>query len=142
MQLISVLPFGNVLQMAEIKGSVLREALEQGLSEYPEPSGGFPQVSGMSLTFDPASPPGSRITKLDVGGEPLDDDKTYTLATNDYLGTLGGDGYTMLRQVFNTRLLPLREPDLATLDEVLTWYLNEHADEVSYKTEGRIKPSG
>jgi hypothetical protein len=137
-QLISVLPFGNVLQMAEVSGAVLKEALEHGVSSYPTPSGGFPQVSGVRFTFDPLAEAGARITEITVGGEPLDEGKVYKLATNDFTGTLGGDNYTMLREPFSKNPLPLKETDLATLDEVLIWYLENHADDVNYELDGRI----
>ena len=32
-----------------------------------------------------------------VGGKPLDENKTYTLATSDFLVSRGGDGYTMFK---------------------------------------------
>jgi 2',3'-cyclic-nucleotide 2'-phosphodiesterase (5'-nucleotidase family) len=137
-QLITVLPFGNVLHMAEVKGSVLKEALEHGVSSYPTPVGGFPQVSGMTFTFNPLAPIGSRILDVEVGGAPLDPNKNYSLATNDFTGPLGGDDYTMLRAPFASKPLPIKEAALATLDEVLIWYLREHADDVKYETEGRM----
>jgi 2',3'-cyclic-nucleotide 2'-phosphodiesterase (5'-nucleotidase family) len=137
-QLITVLPFGNVLQMAEVKGSVIKEALEHGVSSYPTPMGGFPQISGMTFTFNPLAPVGSRVLEVKVGGEALDPDKSYSLATNDFTGPLGGDDYTMLREPFKSKPLPIKEAELATLDEVLIWYLSEHAADVKYETEGRI----
>ncbi|MDR1217086.1 MAG: 5'-nucleotidase C-terminal domain-containing protein, partial [Oscillospiraceae bacterium] len=137
-QLITVLPFGNVLHMAEVSGAVLKEALEHGVELYPAPTGGFPQVSGVAFTFNPLAPAGARILEIEVGGEPLDLEKTYSLVTNDFTGPLGGDGYTMLREPFATRTLPIKETGLATLDEVLVWYLSEHADDVKYETQGRI----
>jgi 2',3'-cyclic-nucleotide 2'-phosphodiesterase (5'-nucleotidase family) len=138
MQLVTVLPFGNVLHMAEVSGAVLKEALEHGISLYPAPSGGFPQVSGVSFAFNPLAPAGARILEIEVGGEPLNLEKTYSLVTNDFTGPLGGDGYTMLRGPFASRTLPIKETGLATLDEVLAWYLSEHAGDVEYKTRGRI----
>lgn len=41
-----------------------------------------------------------------VGGKPLDEKKKYTLATSDYVGIDGGDGYSMLK---GARLLIPRE---------------------------------
>jgi 2',3'-cyclic-nucleotide 2'-phosphodiesterase (5'-nucleotidase family) len=35
------------------------------------------------------------VVKVEVGGEPLDPDKTYRVATNNFL-LAGGDGYTAL----------------------------------------------
>ena len=47
------LPFGNHLVTLYIKGSGLRLAIENGLSRLPATAGRFPQVSGMTIAFDP-----------------------------------------------------------------------------------------
>ena len=57
--------------------------------------GRFPQVAGLSFSFDVRRPPGSRVTRIEVAGAPLDEARTYTVATNDFMHT-GGDGYTVL----------------------------------------------
>ena len=57
---------------------------------------GFPQVSGLAFAFDPRKPAGARVTRVTVGGKPLDPGGTYTLATVDFLAR-GGDGYAALR---------------------------------------------
>lgn len=97
---LSILPFNNAIVKIEITGKTLRQALEHGVAmssgEENEP-GRFPQVSGMSFTFDPIKPSGKRITEIKVGGKSLDENKTYTLATSDFLVTRGGDGYTMFK---------------------------------------------
>lgn len=97
---LSILPFNNPIVKIEITGKVLREALEHGVAksggEENEP-GRFPQVSGVNFTFDPAKPAGKRITEIKVGGKFLDDNKTYTLATSDFLVSRGGDGYAMFK---------------------------------------------
>ena len=36
-----------------------------------------------------------RVKDVTVGGEPLDLEKTYTLASHNYMLKNGGDGYTM-----------------------------------------------
>ena len=58
----------------------LRRAMENGLSLLPQPSGRFPQVSGIALQFDLARKAGERVTAMQVGGAPLIDDKTYRVA--------------------------------------------------------------
>ena len=52
-----------------------RRAMENGLSALPRPSGRFPQVSGIAVEFDLAREPGSRVTAMQVGGAPLDDEQ-------------------------------------------------------------------
>ena len=38
-----------------------------------------------------------RFSEILIGGKPLDEAKTYTLATSDFLVTRSGDGYTMFK---------------------------------------------
>jgi len=100
-QVLTVLPFGNVVSTVEVTGAELKEMLEVGVGSMPEPDGGFPQVSGFCFTYDITAAPGSRVTSAvrqaedgSCSGEPLDlsAGSTYTLATNDFTAA-GGDGY-------------------------------------------------
>jgi len=50
------LPFGNRTVMVEIKGSDLKIALENSVSEIDNRAGRFPQVSGMRITVDAKAP--------------------------------------------------------------------------------------
>jgi 5'-nucleotidase/UDP-sugar diphosphatase len=92
--ILSEMPFGNTTVMIEILGADIRRALENGFSEVEHPSGRFPQVSGMTVVVDGAKPKGSRVAMAAVGGRPLDDARTYRLATNNFM-LRGGDGYGM-----------------------------------------------
>ncbi len=94
--ILTELPFGNRVVVLEVSGRDLRRAIENGLSRLPEASGRFPQVSGMTVEFELAREPGNRVTAIRVGGAPLDEARTYRLATLDFLAQ-GGDDYTMLR---------------------------------------------
>jgi 2',3'-cyclic-nucleotide 2'-phosphodiesterase (5'-nucleotidase family) len=89
------LPFGNRVLTVEIDGRTLKAAIENGLSQLPNASGRFPQVSGLVVEADLKRPPGSRITTIKVGDAPLDDARIYRVATNDFMAR-GGDGYVML----------------------------------------------
>lgn len=91
------LPFSNRVVKLELQGKELRRAIEVGLKALPVASGAFPQVSGLTIEADLSRPAGSRVLLIKVGGAPLDDTKTYTVATNDFLAR-GGDGYDMLRE--------------------------------------------
>ncbi len=96
---LSMLPFNNPIVKIEITGKTLLEVLEHGVARSREDSepGRFPQISGMKFTFDTNKLPGQRITEASVGGKPIDENKTYTLATSDFLVSRGGDGYTMFK---------------------------------------------
>ena len=116
---LEVLAFGNTIVVKEMKGSDLLSCLEHGVSLYPEPSGAFPQVSGVSFTIDPTKPAGERISAIQVNGKPLLPNEIYTVATNDFLAA-GGDGYTWFAPAKNVG-------ELGGLDEVLVSTYNPMA---------------
>ena len=108
--LVSVQPFGNAICMVEATGQQILAALEMGASEYPEPSGGFLQVSGLSYTIRTDIPSSvvtdehdgfvcvdglRRVENVLVAGEPIDPAATYTVASHNYMLLEGGDGMTM-----------------------------------------------
>jgi 2',3'-cyclic-nucleotide 2'-phosphodiesterase (5'-nucleotidase family) len=129
---LAALPFGNRLVPIEITGRALRQGLENGLSRLPQSSGRFPQVSGITLTADASRPPGSRILSLQVDGAPVDPDRVYRVAINDYLAR-GGDGYETFRTA--KHLLPVEDaPPLN--DEVMTYL--QALGTVRAVTQGRI----
>ena len=131
--ILSELPFGNVTVLMEISGADLLAALENGVSEVENRAGRFPQISGMTLIYDPSAPKGSRITELKIGGKPLDMSRTYRLATNDYMAS-GGDGYAVLK---SGKLLV--DASGATLMATTVMHYISGQGSVAPKTEGRIK---
>jgi 2',3'-cyclic-nucleotide 2'-phosphodiesterase (5'-nucleotidase family) len=126
------LPFGNHLVALYIKGSDLRLAIENGLSRLPANAGRFPQISGMTVTFDPRQSAGSRVVAITVSGAPLDPERTYRVAVNDFMAR-GSDGYTMFAAV--DPLLPLEDTPLLS-DEVMVYL--QGLDSVRSAVEGRI----
>lgn len=132
---ISILPFDNHIVKVEVKGAQLRAALEHGVSRIVEDreEGRFPQVSGLTFTYDGRRASGSRVVSVMVAGRPLDDRKTYTLATNAYLLS-GGDGYTMFRDVRY-----LIEPEEGPLESTVLMDAISAAKEIAPRTDGRIK---
>jgi 2',3'-cyclic-nucleotide 2'-phosphodiesterase (5'-nucleotidase family) len=131
----ALLPFLNVLVKLELPGKVLLEVLERSVGTYPREFGGFLQVSGLTMVFDPSRPPGQRVVRVLVDGEPLDPERRYSLATNSYTAQ-GGDGYTMLATA-KPLVFPEDGPGLAeTLLEAI-----ERAGSIAPATEGRITPT-
>ncbi len=128
----TVLPFTNTIVAIELTGDKVVSALEHGLSAYPAQLGGFCQVSGMTVKFDPAKPAGSRVLEVLVAGEPIVPDKLYVLATNDFMAA-GGDGY-----VWFTESIPVFDSGVM-LSDVLTEYI-EARGTVEAPTEMRIQP--
>ncbi len=105
----SELPFGNVVLVLEAKGSDIKAMLEHGVSRAGQEFGGFPQISGIKVVFDPAKPVGQRVESVLVGEWALDPNRVYRLAVNDFLAA-GGDGYAMLqnmKRIIDTNAGPL-----------------------------------
>ena len=134
--IIRELPFGNVVVLIELSGNDLLAALENGVSEIEDSAGRFPQVSGMTFTYDPAKPPGSRIVAVQVGGRPLDRERVYKVATNEYIYG-GGDGYAAL-----SRGRPLIDASGATLLASMVIDYIARQGEIAPRLEGRITRGG
>ncbi len=92
--ILTELPFGNVTILIEVSGADVIAAMENGLGGLPDAFGGFPHVSGMEVVYNPDAESGSRVVSIMIGGNPIDPNATYKLATNDYLGR-GGNSYSM-----------------------------------------------
>ena len=90
--ILSELPFGNKTIVMELTGRDIVAALENGLSQIEEGAGRFPHVSGLNVVYDPGKPAGERVVEVEYAGMALDLEATYTLATNNYVGS-GGDGF-------------------------------------------------
>jgi 2',3'-cyclic-nucleotide 2'-phosphodiesterase (5'-nucleotidase family) len=126
------LPFGNRVVTLDVTGSALRRAIENGLAQLPNAAGRFPQVSGMTIEADVGRKPGSRVTSIRVNGRPLDEMRTYRVATNDFLAR-GGDGYDMFASA--SRLLP--DADAPLLANEVMVYIRKLGT-VKTGVEGRI----
>lgn len=91
-RLFELQPFQNRAMRVTVSGAVLRAVLEHAVSGR-EPDA---HVSGLTVRWNPARPPGRRIAQVRFDdGRPLRDDGEYTLVLGDFLWT-GGGGYAML----------------------------------------------
>lgn len=133
---LTVLPFGNLVSTLSLTGDNLQAVLENGVSQIEEGGGRFLQVSGLRYQVDLSKPAGSRIISvevLDSQGEYQALDKTaiYTVATNDFLRE-GGDGFTVMAEK-GIDAYDFGQP----LDQVLADYLKAN-NPVTIGVEGRI----
>lgn len=126
---VEVFPFGNSVVTIEVSGEQILAAMEHGLRKYPEQNGGFPQISNAKIVFDGQAQPGGRVLLMEVDGKPIEKDKNYILATNDFLAA-GGDGYEMFK---DETILQYR----GTMDEAFGAYVTEKGV-IDTKMEGRI----
>ena len=108
LDLMAVYPYGNALCAARVTGQQILDYLERGVSGYPDETPGFPNVSGIEFTIDKSVESSVtqnefgeftgvtgeyRVKNVLINGEPLDKERTYTLASINYLLKTGGDGY-------------------------------------------------
>lgn len=135
-QVLTVLPFGNVVVTLSLNGAELKTMLENGVSSMPAANGRFPQVSGLCFTYDISAPAGSRVTGAvyqaadgSCTGLPvnLTSASTYTIAENDFMAN-GGDGYPNFTSRMVTREI---------MDEVLADYVSASSP-ISASVQGRI----
>lgn len=129
-EVLTVLPFQNTLSTFQVTGATMIAALENGVSQHEDGSGRFPQVSGMSFTVDLSQEPGSRISDIMIGGEPIDPGAVYGVVSNNFVRN-GGDGYSMFEDAMNAYDFG---PDLA---DVTAEFIAESAPYQPY-TDGRI----
>ncbi|MEO0752802.1 MAG: 5'-nucleotidase C-terminal domain-containing protein [Pseudomonadota bacterium] len=129
-EVLTVLPFQNTLSTFRVSGQTLLEALEHGVSEVTSGDGRFPQVAGMQFSIAVTAPKGERIKDLMVAGAPVELDRMYLMATNNFMRT-GGDGYAMFKDAEDAYDFG---PDVA---DVLADYLAENTPYTPY-TDGRI----
>jgi len=122
--ILTVLPFNNMIATKQVTGEQLRKVLEFNASQ-PRPFGGFLQVSGLTMEIA-----GDKLGQVTVGGQPLDPKRTYMLATAEFLLD-GGDGYAML----TTGAKPVY---LGYTDSMLVLEALRAAGTVSPAVEGRI----
>ena len=133
---LSMLPFKNKVVKVEVTGATLRAALEHGVSRSAEDKepGRFPQVSGLRFSFDASRPAGSRLTSVTVGGQPLDEQRTYTLAAPTFVVKDAGDGYTMFRGVKF-----LVQPEQGLTDSDILRDAIAAVKSIAPQTDGRIR---
>ena len=111
--ILDMIPIEDVVVLIELSGSQVKDALENGLSKWPQHEGRFLQVSGIEIYANPELPSGSRITDLTMNGVLIEPDKLYKCSTTAFL-CQGCDGFSSLK---NSRFLIDQEngPVLPTL---------------------------
>jgi len=94
-----VVPFDNNIVIVSLTGEQITEIIEHGLSSLY----GVMEISGLEVVVDPCAPPGKRCVAIRFSdGRPLEPEKLYTVATNDFVLS-GGDGYYAFAKGENIR---------------------------------------
>ena len=130
---IETLPFDNRVVVLEITGQDLLDALELSVSSVEEGHGRFLQVSGFEFVYDPEAEAGQRVQEVQVAGEPLDPERTYTMAINSF-NAGGGDGYVMF-----TDAPRLVDENTGPLQSTLVEEVIRERSPIAPEVEGRIR---
>jgi 5'-nucleotidase/UDP-sugar diphosphatase len=95
---LTVLPFGNTVVLIKLKGSDLLKAIQWGAMPHANDTGARLNPWGLTYTVTPKG-----VEDIKIQGKPIDPNKVYLIATNDYMAS-GGDNYTMLKngEQYNT----------------------------------------
>ena len=89
--ILTVLPFGNTLYVVKLTGKQIMDVLKYAAT-VPGGKGAHLQTSGLTWVNNKGVP-----ENVMVNGKPLDLNKVYTVACNNYMAA-GGDGYSMLKE--------------------------------------------
>lgn len=83
------MPFDNTIVILKMKGSQIKTILEEAVQD----NGKGIQVSGLTFKYDMKKPSMNRVYDMKMSnGTPIEMDKVYTVATNNFMAT-GGDGF-------------------------------------------------
>lgn len=134
---INVSPYGNYVVTKKLTGAQIKEMLETSLiirencivandsgewDAWPNDSGSYLQVGGITVRFDPAQPAGARVLSVQKDGQDLDDTKEYTVAVNNYLA--GSDSYPQLAGAMETG-------EYSCCEELLIRFFEQGSDTVT-----------
>ncbi|MXR21477.1 5'-nucleotidase C-terminal domain-containing protein, partial [Halobacterium bonnevillei] len=126
--LVSVVPFEEPVSVAELTGAELLDVFrgaKGGSLGFAEPDWWHAHVSGAELAWNDTT---DELVEARVNGDPVVPDRTYTLATTDYL-FYSDDEFPALDEAH-------RIDQLGVQHEVLAAYAREHG--IDPAVEGRV----
>ncbi len=136
--LLTLLPYDNYIVVAEVKGSTILTMLQKLVSFLPKPDGQFPQVSGLKFTTRVSDHSVSDVQVLNGATqhyEPINPDRTYTVATTKYCVTDGGLHNTLKGSKI---VLETSKTYYEVFIDYLTDRLNGHIGQEYAQPQGRI----
>ena len=88
-----VMPFENTIYLVSMRGKAIRDLVSfLAAAEVPHP------IAGIQIVLNADG----SLRSVNIGGEPFDEDRTYLLATSNYL-VGGGDGMDFFSQALEAR---------------------------------------
>ncbi|WP_276282111.1 bifunctional metallophosphatase/5'-nucleotidase [Halorussus caseinilyticus] len=130
--LVSVTPFEERIVVAEVPGVALRDAFEWAAGPdlgFAESDWWHAQVSGAEIAWDPET---HAVESVRVGGDPIESDRTYSVALSDYV-LHTDDEFPSLRESHRVATAGVQY-------EVLVEYARETG--VDPEIEGRVAETG
>ena len=110
-----VYPFENLIVVADVKGSDLKSVLETSSRYFPESNAGLLQSLGLEYNVNTKENPqilsedglkiikeGNKVSNIKINGKPLENDKYYKIAMNDFIFN-GGNCYSQFKNAKNVR---------------------------------------
>lgn len=97
-QIFALQPFGNNLVVKTLSGAEIKALLEQ---QFETGTAGAQVKSllipsrGFSFVYDLSNNAGQRVTRMLLGGKPIDPARIYRVVVNNFLSS-GGDGFSVL----------------------------------------------
>lgn len=132
--IMTLLPFENYVYVVTLKGTDLIELFEF-IGSVPQGAGAWAQMSKEARYTITIDENGGKVSDVTISGEPIDPDRMYQIAVNNYLAT-GGDGYEVLTKAvesYNTSIL---------MSDVVVEYAKTLPQPIAPITDGRITVIG
>lgn len=122
--MLSMFPFKNQLVYVEHTGKKIREILEEMAA------GRFQVLGGVRVVAE-----NGRLLSVEIGGEPIDDEKVYGLATISFLLN-GGDGLSLADEALSVTIFENED----IIDAVLPYVYAKTAAgrPIEYQADGRV----
>lgn len=101
-QLKNLIPHDSDIVTMSLSGAQIKSILEQSIENFTSEDaaqkvGGMIQVSGVKFSYDPQRPQGSRVQSVTLAGKPLENARSYRIATNSLLAE-GGHKYAAFKR--------------------------------------------
>ena len=134
---INISPYGNYIVTKKLTGAQIREMLETSLEirknnivandsgewdAWPNDSGSYLQVGGISVEYDMEKTQGSRVVSIKKDGKTLNENEFYTVAVNNYLAESSS---------FPQLAAAQEEGEFAACDEALIRFFEQGSDAIA-----------
>jgi 2',3'-cyclic-nucleotide 2'-phosphodiesterase (5'-nucleotidase family) len=125
--------FDNTIFVLDLKPWQIKEIFERALESSLDDNYYFVHTSGIQVRYSSRGPAGSRVVSMEIGGRPLDPERTYRAAITEFLAMGGherGTQFAVLREA-------PKENTRRTVRTVMRRYIVRKA-RIRAEIEGRI----